>query len=141
MRFYLDSMVWIYALEGNDRFGSPARSLLQKLRSANDTILVSDFLLGEVLVLPIRQNDAFLTATYKRLMSASSTMEVIPFTNQVGINFATFRALYRTQPADSIHLALAAAARADFFITSDDRLQKLTIPGIGQVADLNLLAS
>jgi predicted nucleic acid-binding protein len=137
MRVYLDSMVWIYALEGNPNFGTLARGLLQNLRSGNHVLLVSEFLLGEVLVLPVRKSDAFLIASYRRLMLPSATVELIPFSNEVGLNFAGFRALHRTTPPDSIHLALAASANADLFITGDERLNKLTIPGIGRIADLN----
>jgi predicted nucleic acid-binding protein len=136
VRFYLDSMVWIYAFEGNPAFGAEAQSFFRRLRSGNHTILVSHFLLGELLVLPIRDADTFLIAAYKRAMLASATLEVVPFTAEVAATFATLRGLHRTQPADSIHLALSATAKADVFVTVDDRLQKLTVQGIGAIADL-----
>jgi hypothetical protein len=39
--------------------------------------------------------------------------------------------------ADGIHLASAAAAGVDLFITNDDKLRKLRIPGIRFFADLD----
>ena len=136
MRFYLDSMVWIYAFEGNPTFGAAAQSFLKKLRGAGHTTLVSHFLLAELLVLPIRDGDQFLIAAYKRAMLASASVDVVPFTAAAAATFATLRALQRTQPLDSIHLALAATAKADVFVTVDDRLHRLAVKGIGRIADL-----
>jgi predicted nucleic acid-binding protein len=53
------------------------------------------------------------------------------------MQFAALRAFHRTQSADSIHLALAASARADLFITNDKDLPKLTLPGIGKIVGLH----
>lgn len=136
MRFYLDSMVWIYAFEGNPMFGLAAQAFLRKLRSSGHTILVSHFLLGELLVLPIKNGDAFLTAAYRRAMLSSASVEIVPFTAETATIFATLRGKYRTQAADSIHLALAATAKADAFITIDTRLHSVSVQGIGQIADL-----
>lgn len=133
MRVYLDSMVWIYALEGNKDFGAAAQSVFRKLRSANHTLLVSHFLLAELLVLPVRDSDAFTIATYRRMMLTSATTEVVPFTAEVALQFASLRAFHRTQAADSINLALAAGAQTDLFITNDKDLPKLTVAGIGKI--------
>ena len=136
MRFYLDSMVWIYAFEGNPHFGSAAQSFIRGLRNGQHTLLTSHFLLGELLVLPLRNNNSFLIAAYKQALTESTTVEVVPFTAEVATTFARCRATYRTHPADSIHLALAASAGCDSFVTVDSRLQKLSLPGIGKIIDL-----
>ena len=34
------------------------------------------------------------------------------------------------KPADALHLALAASAGADYFVTTDTKLHSLIIPGI-----------
>ena len=136
MRFYLDSMVWIYAFEGNSPFAAPAQTLFRNLRAAGHTLLVSHFLLGELLVVPIRSGDSFLVASYKRALLASATVELVPFSAEVAVSFATLRARHRTQSADAIHLSLAATAQADIFVTADSRLQKLVVPGIGAIVDL-----
>lgn len=136
MRIYLDSMVWIYLLEGNSQFGIAAQELLKKIRAGKHTLLTSNFLLAEVLVMPVRRNDVFTIASYRRLLLADAAVEITPFTAETAMHFAELRAVHRTAPADSIHLALAASAKADVFITVDARLKKLTVPGIGCIEDL-----
>jgi len=55
--------------------------------------------------------------------------------------FGRIRAKYRTSAADTIHLACAATAGIDLFLTNDNQLPKLHIPGIKFIAglDTNLL--
>ena len=136
MRIYLDSMVWIYLLEGNAQFGLAAQELLKKIRARRHTLLSSNFLLAEILVVPVQRNDTFTIASYQRLLLADAAVEIVSFTAETAMHFAELRAIHRTPPADSIHLALAASAKADVFITVDNRLKKLTIPGIGRIEDL-----
>jgi predicted nucleic acid-binding protein len=136
MLFYLDSMVWIYALEGDPVFGGAAQRLLHNIRIDRHTLLTSYFLLGEITVLPARRQDAFTIASYRRLLLASPAVEVVPFEGEASSHFATLRANLRTKPADSIHLALAASAKADVFVTGDVRLQNLSIASIGRIQTL-----
>jgi predicted nucleic acid-binding protein len=137
MRFYLDSMVWIYAIEGNPHFGPAAQKLLLSIQASPYTILTSHFLLGEFLVIPVRRNDQFTVMSYRRMLLQSKATEVVPFDTDVAMRFAAIRAAHRVKPPDATHLALAASAGADAFITVDNRLSKLTVPGIGFIGDLN----
>ena len=45
---------------------------------------------------------------------------------------------HRVTPADAIHLASAAAAGVDLFLTNDRALQPLLIPGIHFIAGLGV---
>jgi predicted nucleic acid-binding protein len=65
---------------------------------------------------------------------------LIPFTAETADGYARIRASYRVSPADAIHLASAASAGVDLFLTNDHRLQPLAIPGIQFIAgmDVNL---
>jgi len=137
MRFYLDSMVWIYALEGNPHFGAASQALLRSIRAGGHTLLTSDFLLGEILVAPVRKSDTFTIAAYRRMMLDSAAVEIVPFTADTALHFATLRATLRTHPADSLHLALAASGNADIFVTGDSKLSKLSVSGVGRVVDLS----
>jgi predicted nucleic acid-binding protein len=82
VRFYLDSMVWIYLFEGNPQFGTVAQSILAGIRAGGHTLLTSNFLLGEILVEPVRKNDTFTVASYRRMLVENSAVEVVPFTTE-----------------------------------------------------------
>jgi len=138
MRLYLDAMVWIYAFEGKSALSAPARQLFSRIEASQHTVLVSHFLLAELLVVPIRNDDKFSIARYRHLLAPSPTMEVLSFGMEAALRFAELRAAHRVKSPDAIHLALAASAGADAFITTDDRLNKLSIPGIGLIGDLSM---
>ncbi len=84
----------------------------------------------------MRNNEHFTIASYRRMILSSATTEVVSFGVDAVMNFATLRASERTQPADSIHLALAASANADLFLTNDKDLSRLTVPGIGKIVGM-----
>ena len=137
MRLYLDTMIWVYALENHPTFGKPAQQLLGMIRRGQHTTLTSSFLLAELLVPHVRRQDRFVIASYRRMLSASPAMEVVPFGEEAALHFAAIRAAHKVKQPDAIHLALAASAGADAFLTIDNRLKALTIPGINLVGDLS----
>ena len=49
--------------------------------------------------------------------------------------FGRLRAKHRTSAADTIHLACAAVAGVDLFLTNDKDLVKLHVPGIKFIAN------
>jgi predicted nucleic acid-binding protein len=70
----------------------------------------------------------------------SPQIELISFTPEKADTYARIRAEYRVSPADAIHLACASNAGVDLFLTNDNRLRSLAVPGIHFVAgmDVNL---
>lgn len=137
MRVYLDAMVWIYAFEGNSPFAAPAQQLLLHIQQSPHTVLVSHFLLAELLVVPVRRNDQFTVARYRHMLFDSAATEVVLFGTDAALRFAALRAAHRVRQPDAIHIALAATGGADAFLTGDDRLRKLIVPGIGLISDLH----
>jgi predicted nucleic acid-binding protein len=135
MRVYVDSMVWVYFLEGNAKYGPDATTLMLRIRAGNHTLLSSFMVLGELLVLPKRNGDRFSEAAYKRLFN-SPDITLINYPPPSVDLYANLRAQHRTGSIDTLHAALAAAGNSDVFITEDTKLLPLTIPGIGKVASI-----
>jgi predicted nucleic acid-binding protein len=132
MKLYLDSMLWVYYFEGHQVFGPPTQSFVNRMRRARHEFLSSHLILAEVLVLPKRNGDIFTATTYRRFF-LSSAVHLIPFGLDVAERFADLRASARVKPADALHLALAASAGTDYFVTTDTKLHSLTIPGISHI--------
>jgi predicted nucleic acid-binding protein len=133
MKLYFDSMLWIYYLEGHPIFGPPAHSFVNRIRSAHHDLLSSHLVLAEVLVLPKKNRDVFTTTKYLRYFQ-SSAVSLIPLSSHVAERFADIRESTRVKPADAPHLALAASAETDYFVTTDTKLHSLTVPGIAHIA-------
>ena len=134
-RVYWDSMLFIYLLEANPVFGPQVRRLHQEMLRRGDVLCTSIFTVGEVLTGPRRNND---TAGIKGLKTffASKEVELLPFTIDAADRYSMIRAGTRVSQADGIHLATAASG-VDLFVTNDEQLRKLVIPGIRFFAGLD----
>jgi predicted nucleic acid-binding protein len=67
----------------------------------------------------------------------SSFVEVLAFDVAAADQYARIRAQQGVSPADAIHLACAARAGTDLFLTNDAALSGKVIPGIQFIAQLN----
>jgi predicted nucleic acid-binding protein len=61
----------------------------------------------------------------------------LPFDEGAVAPFSRLRSKERLKIADAIHLACAASAGIDLFLTGDKQLTKLDIPGIQFIAEFN----
>jgi uncharacterized protein len=62
---------------------------------------------------------------------------VIPFTSETADLYGQIRGSLRISSADAIHLACAASAGTDLFLTKDRSLVGKVIPGIQFIAGLD----
>jgi len=62
---------------------------------------------------------------------------VIPFEFESSARYASIRKDRTVRPADAIHLACAASAGIDLFVTNDDRLSRKVVPGISFLCALD----
>ncbi|HEX7286339.1 MAG TPA: type II toxin-antitoxin system VapC family toxin [Candidatus Angelobacter sp.] len=133
---YWDTMLFVYWLEDNPAYAKRVKQVLAKMEERQDRLCTSAFTVGEVLVGPYK-TDA--TATAKQILGVfeSSFVEVIPYTLATADLYAKIRADHGVSPADAIHLACAAQANTDLFLTNDASLTKKVIPGIQFIAGLN----
>lgn len=61
---------------------------------------------------------------------------IIPFDVEVARLYAGIRKDRTIRPPDAIQLACGAQARADLFITNDERLSTKSIPGVQFISSL-----
>jgi len=65
--------------------------------------------------------------------------EAVPFTIETADHYARIRGTLGLSPAEAIHLASAAQAGTDLFLTNDKRLVGKIVPGIQFIASLDTL--
>src|SRR5688572_13474194 len=99
-----------------------------------DQLCTSTLTLGEVLVKPIEAGEETLASAFEETILATSVM--LPFDTAAARVFASIRAHHAVRPPDAIQLACAAQAGTDLFITNDDRLTRLQVPGIQFISSL-----
>jgi predicted nucleic acid-binding protein len=130
-------MLFIYFVERHPDFGPQTMQLLQKMGERDDSLCTSIFTLGEVLTGPYALGATDLAQEMKQFL-APPHVDVLPFPAETADNYARIRATNRVSPADAIHLASAAAAGVDLFLTNDRSLQRMIVPGIQFVAGMDV---
>jgi uncharacterized protein len=135
-RIYWDTMLFIYWLEDNPQFASRVGAIRARMRERQDQLITSSFTFGEILAGVYRKGSGALAADTERLLQAA-TSEVVPFTLEAADRYAQIRGTMGLSPADAIHLACAAQAGTDLFLTNDKGLIGKFIPGIQFIVSLD----
>jgi uncharacterized protein len=135
-RIYWDTMLFVYWLEDHPRYAKRVRHILSKMKERQDQLCTSSFTVGEILVGPYKMGASETTRQIREVFKAPF-VEVIPYTIETADLYAGIRAQQGVSPADSIHLACAAQARIDLFLTNDAALVGKVIPGIQFIVGLD----
>jgi predicted nucleic acid-binding protein len=134
---YWDTVLFIYWLEDHPVYAPQVQAIHERMMKRQDTLCTSVFALGEVLVGPYKRQQAERAEKIRDYFT-SSRVDLLPFTTATAQRYAQIRAGYPVSPADAIHLASAAEASVDLFLSNDKDLHALVIPGINFIAGLDL---
>ena len=134
-RIYWDTMLYAYWLEGNSKYGNRVQQIHKTMQQRSDTLCSSLFVLGELLVGPIKANDATATTAIQQFFD-SDQITMLSYSPQAVRLFAELRAHHGVKALDALHLAIAATSGVDLFLTHDRRLQRVVVPGLPFIAGL-----
>jgi uncharacterized protein len=134
-RIYWDTMIFIYWLEDHPQYAKRVHTIHSRMQQRHDQLLTGAFTFGEVLTGVYRKGAADRAHEARRQLQRI-VAEVVPFTMDTADRYAQIRGTLGIAPADAIHLACAAQAGTDLFLTNDKRLLGKFIPGIQFVASL-----
>jgi predicted nucleic acid-binding protein len=129
-------MLLIHLLEGDPGYRQRADELLARARRRGDLLFTSYLALGEVMAgaerSPLNNKTLAVRETLREM-----GFSYLPFDDGAVAPFSRLRGRQKVKVADSIHLACAASAGIDLFLTGDKGLTKPDIPGIQFIADFN----
>ena len=128
-------MLYAYWLEGNDKLSERVQQIHQTMLQRFDTLCSSLFVFGELLVGPLKANDAAAASSIEQFFD-SDGVTMLPYTPQAIRIFADLRARHGVKALDALHLSIAATSGVDLFLTHDRRLHKLAVPGLPFIAGL-----
>jgi uncharacterized protein len=134
-RIYWDTMLFIYWLEDHPQFGRRVDAIYSRMKERRDQLLTGTFTFGEVLAGFYRDGEIQRAGEMRRQLQ-SLVGEVVPFTLETADRYASIRGQLKLASTDAIHLASAAQAGTDLFLTNDKRLLGKFIPGIQFVASI-----
>jgi predicted nucleic acid-binding protein len=136
---FWDSNLFIYLWENDPVFGLPTQRLWQAMLLAKAGLVTSSMSLGEVMVGPRRSGDEATALRYSAAIKQSAA--VVPFDEKASDVFATIRSQTQVKQPDGINLTCAAIHGVELFVTNDEKLQKLRIPGIHFIVSIETALS
>ncbi len=134
-RIYWDTMLYIYWLEDHPRYAARIEHIHSTMQKRGDLLCSSSLAFAEVLVGPLSTQDLEGQQVVNDLFR-SPEISIFPFPLDAAPMFATLRAI-GIKPPDALHLATAAHADVDLFITNDKRLHSLSMPGLPLITTLD----
>jgi len=135
-RVYLDTNVFIYALEGLSEWSQISTALFQAIDAGTCEAVTSELALCECLVKPFQMGREDIAQVYINALQSRRFFSVVPVSREVLVEAARLRSQRLTLP-DAIHAATAIRTNCRCFLTNDDRFR--SVKAI-QVAKLNGLA-
>lgn len=135
-RVYWDSMLFIYWLEDHPEYAKRVDAIHSRMKQREDRLITGAFTFGEVLAGAYKRRKRELVNDFRGLLQ-SIVAEVVPFTLETADHYSRIRGELNVTPADAIHLASAAQAGTDLFLTNDKSLIGKIVPGIQFIALLD----
>jgi predicted nucleic acid-binding protein len=132
---FWDTNLFIYLFEGTGKEAEQVSLLRERMLLRADRLCTSALSLGEVLVKPIEKGDLALCDAYEDAIRSQA--QVVAFAEEAARLYARIRTNRAIKAPDAIQLACAAQAQADLFVTNDDRLTQVRLPGIHFIASLS----
>jgi predicted nucleic acid-binding protein len=136
-RIYWDTMLFIYWLEENPDFGRRVDAIWSRMRRRDDQLITGALALGELLAGAYRRGADRQRIQDVRAAFENAVSEVVPFTAEAADLFGQIKGSSKVPSADAIHLACAATAGTDLFLTNDKNLLGRVIPGIQFIGGLD----
>ena len=135
-RIYWDTMPFIYLLEDHPVFAPRTRQLLERAYRRGDLLFTSYLALGEMMAGAEKSPNPKTAATVAEIIREMG-FSFLPFDGGSVVPFSELRSKQKLKIGDAIHLACAASAGIDLYLTADTQLFRLDVPGIQFIADFN----
>ena len=125
---YLDTNVFVYAVEGVEPYASALRPLVEAIAAGEQQAVTSEITLAEVLVRPLRESDTVRQAEFDVAVRTRGGLTVVPVSRPVLVEAARLRALTRLKLPDAVHAATARQSGCEAFLTNDTGIA--AVPGV-----------
>jgi predicted nucleic acid-binding protein len=135
-KVYFDTNIFIYLLEHHQELGEICLSLVQSAVDKEMDGYSGELVLAELLVKPLKDNNARAVQAVKDLFTKDTRIELLPHTKSAFITAAHLRATYKIKLPDALHIATAIENDIEVFLTNDRE-----IPSIPEFTVLQLPAA
>ena len=130
---YFDTNIFIYLLEHHSYLGEVCLSIVQSAVDKELDGYSGDLVMAELLVKPLKDNNARAVKAVKDLFSQETRIELLPHKRSTFETAALLRANYKIKLPDALHIATAIENHIEVFLTNDRE-----IPSIPEITVLQL---
>jgi predicted nucleic acid-binding protein len=134
---YLDTNVFIYAVEGFSGLEDELRRLFSAVDAGRITATTSELTLAETLVKPFAEGNRDYQRAYRTLLRKRSFFQLEPVTRAILLAAARIRATTTLKLPDAIHLATAQSAGCDTLVTNDPDFRNAADMRVVMLSGLN----
>ena len=121
----LDTPIFIYFLENNERYGELARITINGIEKGKWEGVTSTITLMEITVRPWQLGRESAAREYEAVLVHFPNLSVVDVDRDVARAAAQLRAKYNVSPPDALQVAASLNFGAKAFLTNDKRLSKL----------------
>jgi predicted nucleic acid-binding protein len=122
-KVYLDTNVFIYAVEAVAEYEHVIEALFGLIEDAEVAAFTSELTLAESLAKPFEAGRHDIVGVYEEMLSPSSWLSVLSVERTILIEAARLQARLVLRLPDAIHVATAVAAGCDVVLSNDRRLR------------------
>ena len=121
----LDTPLFIYFLENNERYGELARITINGIEKGKWEGVTSTITLMEITVRPWQLGRESVAREYEAVLVHFPNLSLVDVDRKVARAAAQLRAKYNISPPDALQVAASLSYGAKAFLTNDKRLSKL----------------
>lgn len=121
----LDTPIFIYFLENNERYGSLAQLTLNGIEKGKWQGVTSTITLMEITIRPWQLGRESAAREYEAVLVHFPNLSVVDVDRNVARAAAQLRAKYNVSPPDALQVAASLSFGAKAFLTNDKRLSRL----------------
>ncbi|MEO0852608.1 MAG: PIN domain-containing protein [Cyanobacteria bacterium J06648_11] len=125
---YLDTNIWIYALEDIPKLGQALVPVFNAVDNGTLSAITSELTLAETLVKPLQIGNQAQRDTYTAALTSRGNLQVAPITRNILTHAAEIRATTRLKLPDAIHVATALRHNCTTFLSNDKQFR--AVPGL-----------
>lgn len=119
-RIYLDTNIFIFAVEGSDKVSGLVSELLIRAEARPGLLFTSEISIAELLVKPLKLQDSNLIKAFDSLVFCNKAVTVVPLP-PLAYHYAAALRSHKSSVKlpDALHLGAAMANNASHFLTLD----------------------
>ena len=121
----IDTAPIIYFVEKHEKYLNVVKPVFAEVEAGDIEAITSTITLLEVLVQPLRTNNAAPAEKYREILLYSGHLTTVEIFHEISENAAKLRAKYAIRTPDALQIAAGLFYGAEKFLTNDAGLKKV----------------